>query len=264
MPLNLHKYYNTMTHSKNKIGFTCAVCLALSACASKNPTHPDDPIEGFNRGVYKFNKGVDKVVLKPTAYVYKTITPSPLRHGVNNFFHNLSEITTIGNDVLQFKFGYAAHDFARLAINSTVGVFGLFDVASGLGLDRRKEDFGQTLYTWGYTKSAYLVLPILGPSTFRDGMGMAVDYFGMSVWPWIESDELRYSLLGLNLVDTRAELLNKETILDTIAVDEYTMIRDAYMQNRRYLSTDGQIDFQEGEDPLDDLDDFEEDQGEAS
>ena len=243
-----------MMQRKIKIGLL-SLSILLAACSS-NPKHPQDPLEKLNRGVYSFNKVVDKTLVKPVAYTYKTFIPRPIQSGVGNFFGNLGEVTTIGNDILQFKIKYATHDFARLVINSTIGLLGLFDVASELGLDKRKEDFGQTLYTWGYEKSAYLVLPIIGPSTFRDGIGLTVDYFGMSVWPWIESDRARYGLLGLNLIDTRARLINKETILDTIAIDEYSLIRDAYLQHRIFLSTDGQSDFKEGEDPMDDFDDY--------
>lgn len=243
-----------MMQSKIKLSIVLFTLL-LSACASTSK-HPDDPYENFNRATYKFNKGIDKVVIKPLAYTYKNFTPKPLQVGVGNFFHNLGEISTIGNDILQLKIRYATHDFARFAINSTIGVAGIFDVASSIGLDRRNEDFGQTLYSWGYKKSAYLILPILGPSTVRDTAGLAVDYFSMSVWPWIESDKWYYSLLALNLIDTRARLLHKETILDTMAVDEYSLLREAYLQNRAFLSTDGAIDFKEGEDPLDDLDGY--------
>ena len=151
----------------------------------------------------------------------------------------MGEVTTMSNDLLQFKVRHFTQDLARFLINSTVGILGLFDVASELGLERHREDFGQTLYTWGYKKSAYLVLPILGPSTVRDTAGLTVDYFALSLWPWIESKEARYSLLGLNLIDARAKLLNKETVLDTIALDEYTFLRDAYFQHRKYLATDG-------------------------
>lgn len=250
-----------MTQCKIKIGLL-TLSILLAACSS-NPKHPQDPLEKLNRGVYGFNKVVDKALIKPVAYTYKTFIPRPIQSGVGNFFGNLGEVTTIGNDVLQLKIKYATHDFARLVINSTIGILGLFDVAGELGLDKRKEDFGQTLYTWGYEKSAYLVLPIIGPSTFRDGIGLSVDYFAMSVWPWVEPDRTRYALLGINLIDTRARLFNKETILDTIALDEYSLIRDAYLQHRTFLSTDGQSDFKEGQDPMDDLDGYDEEDKQA-
>lgn len=262
MPIeNKNELVIIMMQSKIKLSLISIMILCLSACSSNPNKHPLDPYESVNRGVYKFNRTVDKYAVKPVAYTYKKFTPSPVRSGVNNFFSNIGEVTTISNDLLQFKFKYVAHDLARFAINSTVGLLGVFDVAGELGLDRRKEDFGQTLYTWGYSKSNYLVLPFLGPSTFRDTFGLAVDYFALSLWPWIETNDDRLLLLAANLIDTRAELLHKETVLDTIAVDEYSLIRDAFLQNRRFLSTDGQSDFQEGEDPLDDF--FEDDdQGE--
>ena len=254
-----------MMQSKNKkslaITGIASLSLILSACAS-NPqkyNNPDDPLEGYNRAVYGFNKGVDKIVIKPVAYTYKTLLPRPVQSGVGNFFSNLGEVTTVANDLLQFKIRYMTHDLARFTINSTIGILGLFDVASVMGLDKRKEDFGQTLYTWGYKKSAYFVLPFLGPSTFRDTIGLTADYVALSVWPWIEPKRNRYLLLGLNLIDTRAELLSKETILNTIAVDEYSLVRDAYLQNRYYLSTDGKLEDLNDADIYNDLEEYPED-----
>lgn len=235
---------------KIKISFL-SVILFLSACAG-TPKNPDDPFERVNREIHGFNRTIDRAIFKPTAYFYKNYTPSPVRTGIGNFFSNLEEITTVTNDVLQGKLNYAAHDLARFSVNSTIGLLGIFDVAGELGLDRRKEDFGQTLYVWGYKQSAYLVLPLLGPSTIRDGIGRGVD-LGFSIWPWIQSDEVALGLMALNLVDKRAAILHKESILSTIALDEYTLIRDSFLQNRTYLSTDGSSDFAEGEDPLDDF-----------
>lgn len=231
-----------------------SVILFLGACAG-SPSHPEDPYERINREIFGFNRTVDKAVIKPTAYFYKNYIPTPARTGVGNFFSNLEEITTIVNDMLQGKPHHAAHDFARLSINSTIGLLGLFDVAGEMGLDRRKEDFGQTLYVWGYKNSAYLVLPLLGPSTVRDGIGLGVDW-GLSVWPWISDRNVRLGLLSLNLINKRADLLHKETILGTIALDEYVLLRDAYLQRRDFLARDGKTDFAAHEDPLDDFEDF--------
>tara|TARA_R110002110_G_scaffold383245_2_gene594621 strand:+ start:70028 stop:70756 length:729 start_codon:yes stop_codon:yes gene_type:complete len=232
-----------------------SVLLLLGACAG-TPKNADDPFERVNREIYGFNRTIDRAVFKPTAYLYKNYIPSPVRTGVGNFFSNLEEITTVANDVLQGKLNYAAHDLARFGVNSTIGLLGFFDVAGELGLDRRKEDFGQTLYVWGYEQSAYLILPFLGPSTIRDGIGRGVD-LGLSIWPWLPSDDAALGLLALNLVDKRAAILHKESILTTIALDEYTLIRDAFLQRRTFLSTDGTSDFsEEEEDPLDELEDY--------
>lgn len=237
-----------------------SILFLLSACAGspKHEQHPEDPFERFNREVFGFNNTVDRAVIKPTAYFYKNYVPKPARRGIGNFFSNFEEITTVANDVLQGKPKWAAHDFARLCINSTIGLFGIFDVAGEMGLDRRKEDFGQTLYVWGWKDSAYLILPLLGPSTIRDGIGLGVDW-GLSIWPWITKRDARLGLLALNLTHKRSEILHTETILDTIALDQYVLLRDAYLQRRDFLGTDGKADFAEDEDPLDDFEDFDTD-----
>ncbi|MGD9591344.1 MAG: VacJ family lipoprotein [Candidatus Berkiella sp.] len=211
------------------------VSLTMTGCATQKNPHVDDPFEGLNRATFGFNKAVDTVVVKPVSYVYLKYIPQPVQIGVGNFFDNIREVTNIANDVLQLKFKYAAHDLSRLLINTTLGIGGLFDPASSLGLEHRKEDFGQTLYHWGYHHSYYIVLPFIGPSTFRDTLGLGVDYYGLSIWPWIENDWKKYALLGLDYLDLRARLLRRESVLDVLAVDEYTFMRDAYFQHRKYL-----------------------------
>lgn len=201
---------------------------------TKSVAHPQDPMEKYNRAMFGFNRAFDRSVTKPVAYIYFRYLPSPFQQGIGNFFDNLREIQNVSNDLLQGKFGFAARDASRFLINSTIGIFGLFDFAGELGLEHRKEDFGQTLYHWGYKKSAYFVMPFLGPSTFRDTAGILVDYYALSVWPWIEKD-LRCWLLGVDLIDLRARALRNETVLDILAVDEYVFIRDAYFQRRQYL-----------------------------
>ena len=212
--------------------------FTLAGCATVENPHPQDPLEKWNRGMYGFNKTMDVLIVKPLAYVYKGVVPVSAQQGVGNFFDNLEEVTTIANDLLQFKFRYALQDTTRLLVNSTFGVGGLIDVASRVGLDQRKEDFGQTLYHWGYTESMYLVLPFLGPSTFRDTMGTFTDRYALSVWPWINDDEWTLALTALDIIDTRASLLQQETVLDTIAVDEYKFMRNAYLQRRSFLGQD--------------------------
>lgn len=218
--------------------FSCALFsiayMAMWGCA-QTKSHPQDPYEVFNRATFNFNKTIDKVAVKPVAYVYLKYMPQPFQLGIGNFFDNLREITNVANDLLQFQFAYAAHDTSRFLINSTLGIGGIFDPASSLGLEHRKEDFGQTLYQWGYHNSSYLVLPFLGPSTFRDTIGLGVDYYGLSVWPWIDSDWQKYVLIGVDYLDIRARLLRKESVLDILAVDEYVFMRDAYFQHRQYL-----------------------------
>lgn len=220
---------------RNRIAVLLAIIvnLLIQGCSS-TAHHPSDPLEKMNRRVYGFNKAIDKAVTKPVAYVYWRYLPKPMQAGIGNFYDNLKEIPNVANDVLQFRFGYAARDSSRFLVNSTIGILGFIDVAGRLGLPHRKNDFGQTLYRWGYKKSAYLVLPILGPSSFRDGFGLLVDYTGLSIWPWIES-KWRYPLLAVDAIDTRARLLRSETVIDAVAIDEYEFIRDAYFQRREYL-----------------------------
>ncbi len=214
---------------------SCALLSAmLWGCQKTNP-HPMDPFEGVNREIYALNKTLDKAVVRPVAYAYWKYLPTPFQMGIGNFYDNLREISNIANDILQGKLGYASHDASRFFINSTLGLGGFFDVAGNLGLMHRREDFGQTLYIWGYECSAYIVLPLLGPSTIRDTAGLVVDYYAFSVWPWIGDDEWRYGLLTLDLIDLRARLLRHDTVLSTVAVDEYAFMRDAYFQRRLYL-----------------------------
>jgi phospholipid-binding lipoprotein MlaA len=239
---------------KTKKVFILSSMLFLANCASVENPHPQDPIEKFNRGIYGFNKTADKLVIKPIAYTYKGLVPVAIQQGIGNFFDNLENITTIANDILQLKIGYAIQDTTRLFINTTLGIGGLFDIASRVGVEQRREDFGQTLYHWGYEESSYIVLPFLGPSTLRDTVGRGVDRYALSVWPWIDDNEWTNILTALNIIDTRASLLQKETVLDTIAVDEYTFVRNAYLQRRAFLGNDQATESESASDPFNDFD----------
>lgn len=211
--------------------------LTLSGCASTQGTsNPQDPLEGFNRKVYAFNDALDTAILKPVAQGYKTVLPSPVRKMIHNFFSNIDDIFVTGNDLLQFKFKQAASDFTRVWVNSTFGVFGLFNVA--YNLEKHNEDFGQTLGFWGIGSGPYLVLPFLGPSSIRDGTGLAVDsYYGLV--ENLEDVPLRNSLYVTNKIDDRAQLLETETIIEGTVVDRYSFIRDGYLMHRRSLVYDG-------------------------
>ncbi len=193
-----------------------------------------DPYEGFNRVMFKFNDTIDSYLLKPVAKVYNVIVPRPINQGVHNFFNNISNIPTIANDVLQLNMYQATRDTWRLVINSTVGIGGLFDIAARIDLPQYSNDFGMTLAYWGYKNSHYLVLPLFGPSTVRDGIGLPVDYFGFSLYPYVEPTSTRYQLYALGVIDRRAQLLQFESVLEEAALDKYTFIRDAYMQRRAY------------------------------
>ncbi len=210
----------------------------LSGCASTN--NPRDPLEPFNRAIYTVNDGLDKVIMKPVATVYKTILPQFVRTGVTNFFNNLSDILTALNNLLQGKLIDAASDVGRLAINSTVGLLGLVDVGTEIGLEKHREDFGQTLGRWGLGSGPYLQIPFFGPSSIRDGVGQFVDFQLDPVrWIWRNHIATRNSLWGLYFVNLRANLLDSTKILDEAALDPYEFQRDAYLQRRRNLVYDG-------------------------
>ncbi len=216
----------------------------LSGCKR---IHPDDPFEPYNRVMYKINKGIDNVAIKPFAYIYNGALPRPVRLMIGNFFQNFREIPNVINDVLQANRQAFYRDLARLTINTTLGIGGLFDVAATAGLKPHTIDFGMTLAIWGNRRSNYLVLPILGPSTIRDTIGLVVTYY-MSPWAYIDRIKwkrhghndrhrakcLRNWLLVAYFIDMRASLLEHEKLIETAAIDEYAFIRDAYLQNREY------------------------------
>lgn len=225
-----------MRNKINMIITSIVICLAFTACSTVSNR---DPLEGFNRGVYKFNDVADKAVFKPVAGAYKAVTPSPVRTGVNNFFSNLNTFVTTVNQVLQLKFGKAAESAGRFVINSTVGVFGFIDVASIDAVKKHDEDFGQTMAYWGVGDGAYLVLPFLGPSTTRDTSGLVVDSLAFNPIAYVQNPRSRNVLLGVKFVDKRAELLPGSDLLDEAALDPYAFMRDAYFQRRHHQINDG-------------------------
>jgi phospholipid-binding lipoprotein MlaA len=218
-----------------------ALCGAVSAmllggCATNG--NPRDPLEPLNRGIYQFNDGADRFLIKPLAEAYRYVLPQFVRTGVGNFFSNLNDVIVALNNLLQGKLANAASDIGRLVLNSTAGLAGLFDVATEAGLEKHNEDFGQTLGYWGIGDGPYIVLPILGPSSLRDGFGWVGDVY---TWPvtYIERTDVRNSLTGLRIVSGRADLLEASRILETAALDPYEFVRDAYLQRRRNLVYDG-------------------------
>ncbi|MGB5453174.1 MAG: VacJ family lipoprotein [Sedimenticolaceae bacterium] len=212
--------------------------LGLAGCATGVDRDPRDPLEDFNRAVYSFNELLDRAILKPLAGGYAYITPAPVNRGVTNFFNNLADVTSAFNNLLQFKIGRAFSDVGRVAVNSTLGILGLMDVASNMNLPRYNEDFGQTLGVWGMEIGPYLVLPVVGPSSTRDGIGFVVDWFTDPVY-YLDDRAVSLGLRGLNLIDTRSDLMNASRILDQAALDPYAFIRDGYIQRRRSLVYDG-------------------------
>ncbi len=221
-----------------KIALCLLASFMLSMSVDTKADEEDDPLEPINRVIFEFNEIVDDNILEPVAKGYKYVTPDPVERGISNFFSNLGEINTIANDLLQLKFQQAGKDSLRFFLNSTIGVLGLFDVATPLGLSKNKEDFGQTLGFWGIPNGPYLVLPFLGPSSFRDAPGTFVDY-ELSPIEQLHHEE-RQALRLINIVETRAKLLRATKILDTAAKDKYIFIRESYLQKRESLVRDGE------------------------
>lgn len=221
-----------------RLGLIAAVML-MTGCATTNQSAGvNDPLERYNRAMYSFNDAVDTAVIKPVAKGYDFVVPDPISHGVSNFFSNLNDITVIINDLLQGKFYQAYRDTYRFVLNSTVGVAGVFDVAGLNGFTKNNEDFGQTLGVWGAEPGAYVVLPFFGPRNVRDSFGLVGDMFTDPVM-YVEGDDARLAIVGTRVIDTRANLLKAEKVLDEAATDEYSYIRDAYMQRRQHLVYDG-------------------------
>ncbi|MDI3324432.1 VacJ family lipoprotein [Pontibacterium granulatum] len=196
-----------------------------------------DPWEGFNRTVFEFNDGLDKYALKPITQGYKAVTPDPVEKGVTNFFGNISDIGSFFNNLLQGKIESAGEDIARVAFNTTFGFAGVLDVATAAGIEKHDEDFGQTLGYWGVESGPYLVLPFFGPSNVRDTGGLVVDV-ATSPISNIEDDSARYAVTALQVIDTRAQLLEAEKL---VTGDRYSFIRDAYLQSREFKVNDGQV-----------------------
>lgn len=216
--------------------------LFLSSCATTSGAkpNPEDPLEPFNRAMFRFNDSLDTAILKPTATFYNIIMPKPLNEGVSNFFRNINTLPTIANDVLQAKFHQALNDTWRFGVNSTLGLLGFFDVATRINLETHYEDFGLTLARWGYKDSTYLVLPFFGPSTIRDALAYPVDYYAFSVYPHIKSKKIRYSIYGIGVIDRRAQLLQFQSVYEEAALDKYVFLRNAYKQRRASQMGQGQ------------------------
>jgi phospholipid-binding lipoprotein MlaA len=213
--------------------------VGLAGCATGPDADPRDPIEPLNRAVHSFNNDLlDRALLEPLAQGYNYITPDPVNRGVTNFFNNLRDVRSAINNLLQFKIGRAFSDVGRFAINSTIGILGLMDVASNMNLPSYKEDFGQTLGVWGMGSGPFIVFPFLGPSSARDGVGLVADWFTDPLY-YMNDDQWRFRLRALNIVDTRADLSSASRVVDEAALDPYAFIRDAYLQRRESLVYDG-------------------------
>jgi phospholipid-binding lipoprotein MlaA len=210
----------------------------LTGCASTG-NNPKDPWEGWNRNVYSFNKAVDTAIAKPVAKGYKAVTPDFIETGVSNVFSNLGDIPNFLNNLLQGKPVDSLSDLTRFVVNSTLGIAGLWDPASSMGLHKHDEDFGQTLATWGLADGPYVMLPFMGPSTLRDTFALPIDS-EMDLTSQIDHIPTRNQVKLIELIDKRAGLLAFEEQLES-ATDEYSFVRDIYLQNRRYKVFDGNL-----------------------
>ena len=234
--------------------------MFLSGCAT--PTTQIDPYESMNRSIFAFNESVDENVMKPVAEGYRFVTPDPVEIMIKNFYSNLDDVAVIFNDILQLKFRNAGADSARFIINTVLGMGGLVDFGTDYGFPKRHEDFGQTLGHWGVSPGAYLILPIMGGSNMRDAPALLVDMGTNPIfYTGIITVGLGPALGAVSAVDTRANLLDTEEIIDEAALDKYEFIRDAYLQRRRSLVYDGnpprsmddELEGPEGEEPVEDL-----------
>lgn len=228
----------TLPNTLARLASLTLLATLLAACATTGGGEPRDPWEGLNRKTYAFNEALDRTVLKPAAQGYQRVVPAYVRDRINNFYDNLEDVGTGLNNFLQGKPVEGINDFGRVVVNTTFGVLGFWDVATGLGVEKHYEDFGQTLGWWGVPAGPYLVLPLMGPSTLRDAPAKAVDpswYYSEAFDP----ERAYWGFWALDKVRTRANLLQSERILDEAALDKYTFIRDAWLQRRRNQVYDG-------------------------
>ena len=227
----------------SKLFIVILLIFQISGCATQADK---DPLENFNRAIYKFNDVADGAIIKPVSKGYKNIAPKFVVKGVNNFFNNIRDVVTVINELLQGKIEYATNSTGRILVNSTIGLLGFIDVHSISGGERRKEDFGQTLGYWGVGPGAYLVLPFAGPSTTRDAVGFVTDTLAFDPISYINNVRGRNQVRILQFIDARTELLNASSIMDEASLDPYAFQRDAYLQYRNALVSDtpsGEIDY---------------------
>lgn len=235
LSMSMHCSFLSHNRARHWInGFLLVMLLGFSAPQS---FANQDPLETINRKVFAFNDFMDRYLLKPVAKSYDWLTPRIVDDGISNVFDNLGEIKNFLNDLLQFKFRAASTDVGRFLINSTIGIAGIFDVATRMGLEENQEDFGQTLARWKVGSGPYIVLPFLGPSTLRDAVALIPDSYTV---PQSRIDHVptRNTVYGVDVIDTRSDLLSTEELIQG---DKYTFIRDVYLQRREFLISDGVI-----------------------
>lgn len=205
--------------------------------------NPDDPYESINRKVYAFNMVFDQYLIKPPAEFYITVVPPEVRAGVNNLYNNINMFPTVANDILQGEFQHMIQDFWRFVINTSLGVGGLFDVASAAGIPFHENDLGITFAKWGDMKSPYIMMPILGPTTIRDGISLIFDFSFFTPYPYVPTYLLLQGVLSFRYVDLRSRMFDTDKLMRE-APDAYSFMRDAYLQHRNYMIRGEQPDTQ--------------------
>ena len=224
----------TLMGRRGVLAFMVGLCLSCSTGAlGQTP----DPWQNVNEKVFAFNDFFDRILVRPIAITYTTFVPRPVRQGVGNFFSNIDDINVFANDLLQLKFNDALSDSGRFAINTTVGLGGFLDIASGVGLEKNEEDFGQTLGRWGVGSGPYVVLPVFGTSNVRDSLGLVLDTLFNPI-QYHDQRTVRLTLFTMREIDTRSSLLALDEL---VGGDKYLFFREAYVQRREYLVKDGQI-----------------------
>jgi phospholipid-binding lipoprotein MlaA len=207
------------------------LAAALSGCATTDARNPADPLEGYNRAMFGVNDRIDRYALKPAATAYQKVLPGFVQTGINNFFGNLGDAWTAVNSLLQGRAADGVSDIMRFAVNSTIGLLGVLDVAGEAGLQKHRQDFGVTLGVWGVGSGPYLVLPFFGSSTIRDAAALPVDFEGYP-WHYVQRVDVRNTGRVVRIIDTRASLLSASNLLEEAALDRYAFVRDAYLQRR--------------------------------
>jgi len=216
-----------------------AAVAALAGCSTVPNPSKDDPFESWNRAMYDVHQVVDGKMIRPAVQAYVDVTPRPIQQGIHNFFANFDDVVSVMNDFLQWKLDKAGNDMGRVMLNSFFGLGGIIDVASDLNIEKGNEDFGQTFGYWGIPQGPYLFIPVLGPTTFRDGTGLIVRAYASPLSYVIVDVPTRNILYGVGFVDLRAQYLDLDRMVDQAAIDKYTFIRRSYLQRREYLVHDG-------------------------
>jgi phospholipid-binding lipoprotein MlaA len=232
----------TVIHPSSRIlpaAVSGALLASLCGCATGPDRNPADPLEPLNRATYRFNDVLDRNVAQPVARGYNRVVPRPIRTGVENFFSNLGDVVVAFNDFAQLRIMDGMNDVMRVAVNSTFGLLGVLDIATPAGIDKRDQDFGLTLGHYGMPSGPYLVLPLFGPSSFRDAAGFGVDQSFVAPTSYMDP-AWRNSLWGANFVSTRARYLNATNLLEQAALDKYLFVRDAYLGRRRAQLAEGE------------------------